>query len=140
MHKKYKKLCENTEFAIYSILPLIFCILGAHTIAALVAFPVLLLVLVQELAEKNNKVGRKKPISNLPEMLIAAVSVIYILLTQNAFNLHITLAMYSFIYEIAYFDMKKIEEGNIKFNNGEKAVHGYFFICCALIMIMSIFI
>lgn len=138
--KKYKKLCENTEFAIYSILPLIFCILGAHTIAALVAFPVLLLVLVQELAEKNNKVGRKKPISNLPEMLIAAVSVIYILITQNAFNLHITLAMYSFIYEIAYFDMKKIEEGNIKFNNGEKAVHGYFFICCALIMIMSIFI
>ena len=138
--KKYKKLYENTEFAIYSILPLIFCILGAHTIAALVAFPVLLLVLVQELAEKNNKVGRKKPISNLPEMLIAAVSVIYILITQNAFNLHITLAMYSFIYEIAYFDMKKIEEGNIKFNNGEKAVHGYFFICCALIMIMSIFI
>ena len=31
-------------------------------------------------------------------------------------------------------------KGNIKFNNGEKAVHGYFFICCALIMIMSIFI
>ncbi len=138
--KKYKKFCENTEFAIYSIIPLFLCFIGAHTVAALIAFPVLLLVLIQELAEKNNKVGRRKSICYLFEMLPVAAAAIYILIVQKALNIHITLFMYSFVYEIAYFDMKKIEEGKIKLCNGEKAVHGYFFICCALIMIMSIFI
>lgn len=139
-YKKYIKICNRTEFAIYCMIPLLFCMIGAHLIAATVAFPVLLLVLFQELAEKNNKIGKKKPVYNLLDLLFVAAWAIYILVAKKEFNLHITLISYSVIYEIGYYDMKKIEQGKISLSNGEKAVHGYFAICCVLIIIMSIFI
>ncbi len=138
--RKYKKFCTNTEFAIYSIIPLILGMLGSHLTMLLVSVPVLLLVLSQELAEKKNKIGRKKPITNLWKLLLIASGTIFILLTKYEFGLYAMSLLYSFVYEWAFFDMKKIEEGTQKLINGEKTVHAYFTICCVLIMIMTFLI
>ena len=45
--------------------------------------------------------------------------------------------IYTFVYEAAYFRMKKIEDNKLSLNNGEQAVHGYFGACCVLLYIIS---
>ena len=140
LYKKYRKIADYTEFALYSTVPLLLCMLGAHHVSALVAFPVLLLVLVQELAEKRNKTGKKHPIRNLPDILIFVLTAVIVLISDRAFDTMSTMILYSAVYEICFYDMLKIEEGKIHLNNGAKGVHIYFGICCALVIIMSIFI
>ena len=138
--RKYKKFCTNTEFAIYSIIPLIFGMLGSHLTILIVSVPVLILVLYQELAEKKNKIGKKKPVSNIWGFILISIQIIFILITNFEFGLYAMFLLYSFAYEGAFFDMKKIEEDTRKLFNGEKTVHAYFNICCVLIMIMTFLI
>lgn len=140
LYRKYRKIADYTEFALYSLIPLLLGMLGAHDVTALVAFPVLLLVLVQELAEKRNKTGKKHPIRNLPDILIFVLTAVIVLISDRAFDTMSIMILYSAVYEICFYDMLKIEEGKIHLDNGAKGVHIYFGICCALVIIMSIFI
>ena len=136
-YKKYMKFCNMTEFAIYSIIPFIFMMLGALKVATVVSAPVVLLVLVQELAEKHNKVGKPKAFFKTYSFVFTFIySVTYI----KYVDIFPAMFVYTVLYEAGFFFMKKIEDGNMKLSNGEKAVHGYFITCCVLIMIMSIFI
>ncbi len=138
--RKYKKLCNDTEFAIYSIIPLILGILGSHLVMSIVAVPVLMLVLGQELAEKKNKIGNKKPVYNIPILLFVVAVALYIFITGKHYDLFDTMLLYSVIYETGYIEMKKIETGTTKLSPSEKTVHIYFTICCVLIMILTILI
>ena len=136
-YKKYMKFCNTTEFAIYSIIPFIFMMLGVLKVATVVSVPVVLLVLVQELAEKHNKVGKPKAFFKTYSFVFTFIySVTYI----KYVDIFPAMFVYTVLYEAGFFFMKKIEDGNMKLSNGEKAVHGYFIACCVLIMIMSIFI
>ena len=139
-YKKIMKAFESAEFALYSVLPLFLCMIGVHKVAALAALPIVLHVLIQELIEKSNDEGKTTIADKILFMFPFILTTISIITIKGGFGTTSTLFVYSIGYEAAYFRMKAIEEDKIKFSNGEKAVHGYFFICCALIMIMSIFI
>lgn len=139
-YKKYKKLCNDTEFAIYSIIPLFFGMLGADKIIEIVAVPLVLHVLAQELLEKEITHKKATVFSKIVYLLPFVVSLIYTFVFKKSFSLYLTLFFYSFTYESAYYQMKKIEENGITFSNGEKAVHGYFSVCCVLILLIELFI
>ena len=140
IYSKYRKIADVTEFAIYCEIPLLLCMLGAHLIAAITSFPVLLLVLGQELSEKRIKKGRSKPIRNISDILLFVLTAIIVLISRTSFDTTSTVILYSAVYEICFYDMIKIENGKISLDNGAKGVHIYFGICCALVIIMSIFI
>lgn len=139
-YKKYMKICNQTEFAVYSIIPFMFIMLGAQKVASTVALTVVLLVLVQEFAEKFNKTGHTNPLVKIP-LFIPVIAVFFISVINDSWlNLISAMFIYTVIYETAFFGMKKLENGSTKLSPSEKTVHAYFIICCVLIMIMSIFI
>lgn len=139
-YKKYMRICNQTEFAVYCIIPLLLSMIGSHLVSATIAFPVIILVLCQEFAEKSNKVGKTNPLYKLMYILPVAAITVLIALIKDGFNVAITLLMYTVLYEAGFFIMKKIAQGKIKLSNSEKTVHGYFITCCILIIIMTIFI
>ncbi len=139
-YKSYMKFCSLTEFAIYSIIPFTFIILGAFKVASLVSVPVLMLVLAQEFAEKFNKTGHINPRGKIPLFLPVTAVFIFIFLKNVSLNIVAVMLIYSVIYEAAFFGMNYIEHGSIKLSPSEKTVHSYFIICCVLIMIMTILI
>ena len=139
-YKKYMKLCSITEFAVYSIIPFTFMMLGSLTVATVVSVPVVLLVLVQELAEKYNKVGKPKAFFKTYSFALTCIYFIHFVFDKKYVDTFSVMLIYTVLYEAGFFFMKKIETGKIKLSNGEKTVHANFIICCVLIMIMSIFI
>lgn len=139
-YKKYMKFCNNTEFAVYSIIPFAFIMLGAYKVASFIAFSVVLLVLVQEFAEKFNKTGHTKPAGKIPLFIpVIAVSIIAIA-KEILLNLTSAMFIYTAVYETAFYGMKKLETESTKLSPSEKTVHAYFTICCVLIMIITILI
>ena len=139
-YKKYMKICNNTEFAVYSIIPFTFIMLGSYKVASFIAFSVVLLVLVQEFAEKFNKTGHTKPVGKIPLFIpVIAVSIIAIS-KEILLNLTSAMFIYTVIYESAFYGMKKLETGSSKLSPSEKTVHAYFITCCVLIMILTILI
>lgn len=139
-YKKYKKLCNDTEFAVYSIIPLLLGMLGAHRIIEIIALPVVLHVLSQELLEKEIKHNKASIISKILYFIPITATLLHLFISGKSFPLHTTLFTYTIIYETAYYQMKKIEENEVKFTNGEKSVHFYFSICCVFILFIDILI
>ncbi len=140
IYKKYMRICNQTEFAVYSIIPYIFMMLGSLRVSIVVSVPVVLLVLVQEFAEKYNKVGKPKAFFKTYSFALTCIYFIYFMFDKKYVDTFSVMLIYTVLYEAGFFFMKKIETGKIKLSNGEKTVHAYFIICCVLIMIMSIFI
>lgn len=137
-YKKYKKLCNDTEFAIYSIIPLLLGMTGAHRVIEIVALPVVLHVLAQELLEKEIDHNKATVISKIIYLIPFVATLLHIFISEKSFPLHTTLFTYTLVYETAYYQMKRIEENEIRFNNGEKGVHGYFWLCCVIILFLQI--
>ena len=132
--KKFKEICTKSEFAIYSIIPMIMCFAGSADICIALTFTVIILVLCQEAVEKLYKNDRSAVIWKimflLPVFLIFAVQ----LISGKAFNLRLVIFAYSFFYEIIYFILKQTQQ---KKHKTDKTVHGYFILCC-LVMNISI--
>lgn len=139
-YKKYMKFCNNTEFAVYSIIPFTFIMLGSYKVASFIAFSVVLLVLIQEFAEKFNKTGHTNSVGKIPLFIpVIAVSIIAIA-KEILLNLTSAMFIYTAVYEAAFYGMKKLETGSSKLSPSEKTVHAYFITCCVLIMIITILI
>lgn len=136
-YKKYKKLCNDTEFAVYSIIPLLLGMLGAHRIIEIVAVPVILHILSQELLEKEIKMKKADILDKVLSIIPVSATLIFIYATKKSISVSGMMLIYTFVYEAAYFRMKKIENNKLSLNNGEKAVHGYFIACCVLLYIIS---
>ena len=139
-YKKYMKLCGMTEFAVYSIIPFTFMMLGSLRVATLISVPVVLLVLCQEFSEKFNKTGHTRPMGKIPLFIPFIILLFITLFRKISLDITSIMLVYTIIYEIAFFGMKKLETGSAKLSVNEKTVHAYFIICCALIMIMTILI
>ena len=137
---KYMKLCSNTEFAVYSIIPLIFMTLGSFTVAKTVAIPVVMLVLAQEFCEKFNKRGFTKPMMKIPLFMPFIIVFIIFMVKEAWLGAVVSMIIYTIHYESGFFTMKNIEEGHSNLSPGEKTVHTYFITCCVLIIIISILI
>ena len=137
-YKKYKKLCNDTEFAIYSTVPLFLGMLGVHRIIEIVAVPVVLHVLSQELLEKEIKLNKADILDKILALIPVSATLIFIFAAKKSISVSGMMLIYTFIYEAAYFRMKKIEENGLSLNNGEKTVHGYFIACCVLLYLISI--
>ncbi len=138
---RYKKFCEHSEFAVYCIIPLLFSMLGAHLVAALVAFPVLLLVLCQEATEKCIKLKKDDIAIKITYLLPAFATMVLIAVSKKALPISVTMLMYTVFYELCfYLILKLIEHERIFLSNSEKTVHGYFSLCCVIILIMTVFI
>lgn len=136
----YRKFCEKSEFAIYCIIPMIFCMLGSHMVAAAVAFPVVMLVLCQEVAEKCFKMGKGNYFWKIMYFLPAVAVFILIATSKKAMETSITMLMYTLFYEMVFFILKLLENDDIELSAGEKTVHGYFITCCIIINILTFFI
>lgn len=138
--RRYKMLCEKAEFAVYSILPMLFCFIGSYTVAAAVTFPVIMLVLCQEVAEKcfNDTRGNItwKLIFFLPEFLLFGL----IAIKGEAINIRMTVLMYTFFYETVFFILKLLKSGKITISKSERTVHGFFILCCLAINILTLII
>lgn len=132
--EKYKKFCENSEFAVYSVIPMMMCFFGSADLTVAMSFSVVILVLCQEALEKLYKNNRNaviwKMLFLLPAFLLFAVQ----LISDKPFNLKIVMLAYTLFYEIVYFILKLANQKTYK---TDKTVHGYFIICC-LIMNISI--
>lgn len=139
-YKKYMKICNNTEFAVYSIIPFTFIMLGSYKVASFIAFSVVLLVLVQEFAEKFNKTGHTKPVGKIPLFIPVIVVSIIAITKEVLLNLTSAMFIYTAVYECAFYGMKKLETGSSRLSPSEKTVHAYFITCCVLIMIITILI
>lgn len=139
-YNKYKKICEKTEFAVYCIIPLFFSILGSHDVTQFVAFPVVMLVLIQEFAEKFNKTGHTNLRSKLYIFIPVVAIIISVTIKKATIDITTSILMYTALYETGFFGMKKLETGHCKLSSSEKTVHTYFILCCVLIVIMSFFI
>ncbi len=138
---RYRKFCAHSEFAIYSIIPLLLSMLGAHLVAAAVAFPVVMLVLCQEATEKCIKFKKDDTVMKLTYLLPAFAVMVLIAISKKAMLTSVTMLMYTVFYELCfYLILKLIEHDRIFLSNSEKTVHSYFSLCCVLIMIMTIFI
>lgn len=136
----YKKFCEKSEFAVYCIIPMIFCMLGSHMVAAAVAFPVVMLVLCQEVAEKCFKMGKGNYFWKIMYFLPPVAVYILIAASRKPMEISITMLMYTLFYEMVFFILKLLEKDDIELSNGEKTVHGYFITCCIIINILTFFI
>ncbi len=136
----YRKFCKHSEFAIYCIIPLILCMLGSHMVAAAVAFPVVMLVLCQEVAEKCFKMGKGNYLWKIMYFLPPIAVFILIATSKKAMETSITILMYTLFYEMVFFILKLLENDDIKLSESEKTVHGYFIACCATINIFTFFI
>lgn len=139
-YKKYMKLCSLTEFAVYSIIPFTFMMLGSLRVATVVSVPVVLLVLCQEFSEKFNKTGHTSVLGKIPLFIPVIVLFLITLFRETLLDISLIMFVYTIIYEIAFFGMKKLETGSAKLSLSEKTVHAYFNICCILIMIMTFLI
>ncbi len=132
--EKYKKLCEKSEFAIYSVIPLTMCFFGSSDLTTALSFAVIILVLCQEALEKLFKNNRNAILWKITFLLPAFLFFIVQIITAKPFNLNIIMFAYTFFYEIVYFILKLANKEKYK---TDKTVHGYFIICC-LIMNISI--
>ena len=138
---RYKKFCTNSEFAVYSIIPLTLSFLGAHMVLMLAAFPLVLLVLCQEATEKCIKHNKADTFIKLSYLLPAFAVMILIAVAKKPMLLPITMLMYTVFYEVCFFLIcKLIEHDEIFLTDSEKTVHGYFSVCCITILIMTFFI
>ena len=135
-YMKYKKFCEKSEFAIYSIIPMFFCMLGSYHTAAVVAFPLVMLVLCQEVLEKCFKAGKGNYLWKIMHMIPPSAVFILILTSSKAMEQSVTILMYTLFYEMAYFVLKLLENDDIELSNVKKTVHGYFIACCIVINIL----
>lgn len=136
----YKKFCEHSEFAIYCIIPMLFSMLGSHMVAAAVAFPVVMLVLCQEVAEKCFKIGKGNYLWKIMYFLPPVAVFILITASKKAMETSITMLMYTLFYEMVFFILKLLENDDIELSGSEKTVHGYFITCCIIINILTFFI
>ena len=136
-YKKYMSLHEKSEFALYSVIPMIMCFFGLFDITSLTAVCIIQLVLFQELAEKG--VNGKKIPRTFDAVLIILVFALFFTqsLTKSFIGLETTVCLYTFLYEIIYFVIRFRERGKTAISNSEKTVHGYFIICCLLINIFT---
>lgn len=134
---KYKKFCEKSEFAIYSIIPMIMCFLGSKELTIMLSFTIIILVLCQEALEKlfnnNRDAVFWKIVFLLPTLLLFITQI----LTDKPFNIKVTVFVYSFFYECVFFILKYAEHKKTPANSSYKTVHGYFIICC-IVMNISI--
>lgn len=136
----YRKFCERSEFAVYCIIPLLFCMLGSHMVAAAVAFPVVMLVLCQEVAEKCFKMGKGNYFWKIMYFLPPVAVFILVAASKKAMETSITMLMYTLFYEMVFFILKLLENDDIELSGSEKTVHGYFITCCIIINILTFFI
>lgn len=136
-YRKYMKICSLTEFAVYSIIPFLFIMLGSHKTALTVSFPVIMLVLAQEFAEKFNKRGFLNPIMKIPLFVPFIIVFIISVVKESWMNIIVAMFIYTVHYESGFYTMKNIEFGNSNLSPSEKTVHTYFTICCVLIIIMT---
>lgn len=139
-YKKYKKFCEHSEFAVYSTIPLTLCFFGVSGVAAAVSFSVILLVLAQEFAEKC--FGEKRGAIAVKCCMFVPIFALFFIqaATYSPYNLHLTVILYTFFYEAAYFILKFLGPEPSKLTGNEKTVHGYFIICCLLLNIFALII
>ncbi len=136
-YRKYMKICSLTEFAVYSIIPFLFIMLGSHKTALTVSFPVIMLVLAQEFAEKFNKRGFLNPVMKIPLFVPFIIVFIISVVKESWMNIIVAMFIYTVHYESGFYTMKNIEFGNSNLSPSEKTVHIYFTICCVLIIIMT---
>ena len=139
-YMKYKKFCEKSEFAIYSVIPMLFCMLGSPLTAAIIAFPVVMLVLCQEVLEKCFKMGKGNYLWKIMHMIPPASVFILILTSSKAMETSVTVLMYTLFYEMVYFVLKLLENDDIELSNVEKTVHGYFIACCIAVNILTLLV
>jgi len=109
-------------------------------VAATVAFPVVMLVLCQEVAEKCFKMGKGNYFWKIMYFLPPLAVFILIATSRKAMETSITMLMYTLFYEMVFFILKLLENDDIRLSNGEKTVHGYFITCCVIINILTFFI
>lgn len=138
---RYKKFCDKSEFAVYSIIPLTLCFFGCYEITVTAFFMMILLVLCQEFAEKSFGTERGtllwKLIVFLPEVLLFIVQIVF----SISFSVKFAVFLYTFFYEAAFFIFKifgSFGKNDTKFSNSEKTVHGYFVLCCLLLNILTL--
>lgn len=137
---RYKKLCEHAEFAVYSIIPMTLCFFGVQNITVTLYFCAILLVLCQEIAEKCSAKEKLSTIAKIILFLPAAAVFITQSITAKPISIYLTVVMYTFIYEAAFFCLKILENNRIQLSSSEKTVHGYFIICCLVINILTLMI
>lgn len=137
-YRRYTMLVEKSEFAVYSIFPLLLCFLGFYSIAAVVAFPVVMLVLCQETAEKCLTDNKKRLLWKLIFFIPEFILILIIAVNSKAIDTGLTIVMYTFFYEAVFFIIRLFKTGKITVSNDEKTVHGYFIICCLVINILTI--
>lgn len=137
---RYRKFCINTEFAFYCMIPLFLSMLGSHITMALIAFPVIMLVLFQEYAEKEVMRGKGNRIIRFIYLLPCFTVAFMILITEKAVGTFLTAVMYTFLYEAVFFFYQNVRYDSVKLSNSEKTVHTYFIVCCIITVILTFFI
>ena len=136
-YNRYMTLSEKTEFAVYSIIPLLLCFLGCSSVASIVAFPVVMLVLCQEVAEKCFTENHGNVLWKLTFFLPVLILTCLILFKGEAINTRMTVIMYTVFYEAVFFILKLLKSDKFTVSKDEKTVHGYFILCC---LVLNIFI
>lgn len=139
--KRYKKLVEKSEFAVYAVIPLMMCFFGAAQITLNLYFCVILLVLCQEVIEKCESKGQCPMLFRIMLLLPSLIIFIMLTVTGKAYPLPIVTGLYTFVYEAACLCLKLLD-GNrkITLSKDEKTVHGYFIICCLVINILIVIV
>ncbi len=136
--KRYKRFCENSEFAIYSIVPMTMCFFGSSDVTITLSFTMLILVLCQRAVEKCFKNNYDPAFGKLILLLPSLVLIILQAITDKPFNLKLMMFVYSFVYEIAYFILMYAETYKSLKRASNKTVHGYFIICCLIMNISTL--
>lgn len=136
-YTRFMTLSEKAEFALYSTIPLLLCFLGCYNVAALVAFPVVMLVLCQEVAEKCFTENHGNILWKLMFFLPVLVLTGMILIKDEAITTRMTVIMYTFFYEAVFFILKLLKSDKFTVSKDERTVHGYFITCC---LVLNIFI
>lgn len=137
-YKKYKRIREKSEFAVYSMIPLTLSFFGCEKITVTVYFCVIMLVLCQEVSEKcfGDSQGAFiwKLVMFLPSAAVFATQAI----TGKPFSAVAVTVLYTFIYEGANLCLKLWGPEKSKFTGSDKTVHGYFLICCLVLNILAL--
>lgn len=137
-YKKYKRMREKSEFAVYSVIPLTLSFFGCEKIPETVCFCVIMLVLCQEVSEQcfgdSHGAFIWKVIMFIPPITVFATQAI----TGRPFSLVAVTVLYTFIYEGAYLCLKLLGPEKSKMSGSDKTVHGYFLICCLVLNILAL--
>lgn len=148
--KRYRLLIEPFEFPLYSVVPLLFALLGVHEVASLAAFFIVYLVMVQEIGFLHFRFSQSRHIFRVLTLGFGLAIILAQFISGWTPGIKLTMLMYVLFYEFVTLlwafpstSIRKLRRKTKKemsftdFFGARVSVHAYFVICVIILAVFT---